>query len=265
MLPQILPLFPSKISTFYDLFAGGCNVAVNVDAKKVVANDILEEVVNILRYFQSNQIELVLNNIEHIAKKYSLSKENKGGYLKLRGDYNKKCSGFDSEIALYTLIAHSFSNQIRFNSKKEFNMPFGKRYFNPVLKDRLIKFVNALKDIELILSSRDFRSFKDIKYDTSDIVYCDPPYLLSMATYNESGGWIERDELNLLSFLDGLNKQSVKFALSNVIESKGKSNDVLKEWSKKYNVYHLDKNYSNSNYQRKNNKQKDIEVLITNY
>ena len=32
LLPQILPLFPKQINTFVDLFAGGLDVSINVDA-----------------------------------------------------------------------------------------------------------------------------------------------------------------------------------------------------------------------------------------
>ena len=40
LLPKIIPLFPSKIDTFYDLFGGGFNVGINVVANKIVYNDI---------------------------------------------------------------------------------------------------------------------------------------------------------------------------------------------------------------------------------
>ena len=39
ILDQIIPLFPSKINNFVDLFAGGCNVGINVNADKVWFND----------------------------------------------------------------------------------------------------------------------------------------------------------------------------------------------------------------------------------
>ena len=40
LLPQLLPLFPRKVDIFVDLFYGGCNVGINVEAKKHVYNDI---------------------------------------------------------------------------------------------------------------------------------------------------------------------------------------------------------------------------------
>ena len=48
-------------------------------------------------------------------------------------------------------------------------------------------------------------------------------------------------------------------------EHKGKSNDILKEWMKKYNVHYLNYNYNNCSYQGKNTDKPTIEVLITNY
>lgn len=33
LLNQIVPLFPNKINNFVDLFCGGANVAINVNAK----------------------------------------------------------------------------------------------------------------------------------------------------------------------------------------------------------------------------------------
>lgn len=65
--------------------------------------------------------------------------------------------------------------------------------------------------------------------------------------------------------LDKVNSKGAKFAVSNVIEHKGKSNDILKEWMKKYNVHYLDYHYANCNYQGKNTDKPTIEVLITNY
>ena len=98
------------------------------------------------------------------------------------------------------------------------------------------------------------------------MVYCDPPYLITCASYNEQDGWNVQKEKELLNLLDELNNNGIKFALSNVLENKGKSNDILKEWSKKYNIHHLNKSYGNCNYHTKDKSiNSTIEVLITNY
>lgn len=76
------------------------------------------------------------------------------------------------------------------------------------------------------------------------------------------GSKAERD---LLDKLDALDKAGVKFGLSNVFESKGKENTILKEWAKGYTVHYLDHTYSNCSYHKKDKQSKDIEVFITNY
>ena len=76
-------------------------------------------------------------------------------------------------------------------------------------------------------------------------------------------GWSPQDDIDLYDLLDNLNNEGIRFALSNMIHSKNRSNDYLIEWSKKYNVNYLRANY-NSNYQR-DMTGKDVEVLITNY
>lgn len=65
--------------------------------------------------------------------------------------------------------------------------------------------------------------------------------------------------------MDEINKAGVRFGLSNVLESKGKSNDILKEWAQKYRVNYLEHTYSNCSYHKKDKDSKDVEVLITNY
>ena len=93
--------------------------------------------------------------------------------------------------------------------------------------------------------------------------------MITCATYNEQGGWSEEDEKDLLSFLDELNDRNIRFALSNVLRSKGKENSILIEWleknAEKFKAIRLNYSYSNSNYQTKDKTSSTEEVLIINY
>lgn len=270
LLPQLLEIFPKEIDTFVDLFAGGGNVAVNVNAKHIIYNDIMWQVPEMLQEFKRVGVEECLQRIDYFIEDYELSKDNREGYLKLRECYN---NSFDLEFSLtdplmlYTLICYSFNNQIRFNSKHEYNMPFGKNRssFNPALREKFVAFVNRLQEIDIQFFSKDFRKLKIGGLKESDFVYCDPPYLITVASYNENGGWGEQAERELLSKLDEIDKAGVRFGLSNVLESKGKENTILKEWAKRYKVNYLEHTYSNCSYHKKDKESKDVEVLITNY
>lgn len=265
LLPQLLELFPKQVNTFVDLFAGGGgNVSVNVKAEKVVFNDLMWQVPEMLQEFKKIGVEESLRKIDGYISSYDLSKENKEGYLALRELYNK---GKSDPLMLYTLICYSFNNQIRFNNKGAYNMPFGKdrSSFNPTLREKFIIFVQRLQSMEIQFSSKDFRELDLDTLGENDFVYCDPPYLITVASYNENGGWGEQAERDLLAKLDTLDKAGVKFGLSNVFESKGKENIILKEWAKGYIVHYLDHTYSNCSYHKKDKQSKDIEVFITNY
>lgn len=264
LLPQLLELFPKQVNTFVDLFAGGGNVSVNVKAEKVVFNDLMWQVPEMLQEFKKIGVEESLMKIDGYISSYDLSKENKEGYLALRELYNK---GKSDPLMLYTLICYSFNNQIRFNNKGAYNMPFGKdrSSFNPTLREKFITFVQRLQSMEIQFSSKDFRELDLDTLGENDFVYCDPPYLITVASYNENGGWGEQAERDLLAKLDTLDKAGVKFGLSNVFESKGKENIILKEWAKGYKVHYLDHTYSNCSYHKKDKQSKDIEVFITNY
>lgn len=260
LLPQIVPLFPEDMNVFLDLFAGGFNVGINVDAERIYYNDSCKQVMDIISMFYFMDSHSIDSVIENNINKYGLNKkstgykDNKESYLKLRDDYNKNPNPYD----LYTLIICAFSNQVRFNKNGEFNMPFGERGYNDKLRENLIRFVNKIHTKNVKFSNRDFR---DMNLDTWEcFVYADPPYLNSVATYNENGGWTSQDEQNLYDVLDQHDKVG-KFALSNNLKY---DNPILKEWMKKYNVNYLNMDYVNCNYQKKQ-RNGDKEILITNY
>ena len=277
LLHQIEPLFPEDINLFVDLFTGGGNIAVNVKANKIVANDCEENIIGIYQTFQKyDNVDELIGQIEEIIKTYGLTIDDTEAYNKFRNDYNSlktsqgdysPLSSYNINILLYVLICYSFNHQYRFNSKGEFNMPFGKErsQWNENMKNNLINFHRQIKEKDIVFLNKDFRQLKVDKLGINDFVYCDPPYLITCATYNEKDGWNQECEEDLLNLLDELNTKKIKFALSNVLYSKGKTNDLLIEWSKKYNVHHLDYTYQNCNYHTKDKTNKSDEVLITNY
>jgi len=260
LLEQMFPLFPEHVNTFVDLFGGGCNVGLNYSASKVLYNDVLPQLVCLLNALKSVSLAETLRYYDEVIEYYDLSKDNKDGYDRLRNDYNANPNPF----LIYMLIAYSFNNQIRFNSRGEFNMPFGKNRssFNPSLRRRFCKFVEKLQSTNIEFRNDSFENVLDsMELTENDFVYVDPPYLNSAASYNENGGWTEKQERLLLDKLDILNEQRVRFALSNNLLY---GNVLLEEWMKKYKVHYLDYDYSNCNYHKKE-KISGQEILITNY
>ena len=289
LLPQILPLFPKDIDIFVDLFCGGCNVGINVDCNHVIYNDSDRNLLYIYQTFKILGKETIIEFIYKIIDKYGLSlvseygydyygcdsskglgEYNKDKFLKLRDDFNHNTNeSHYYYIMLYVMIVYAFNNQIRFNSNGEFNLPVGKRDFNKKMESKLQDFIDKIEQQDCSFTCKDFRKFDTTRLNEDDLVYVDPPYLITCATYNEQGGWSETDEKDLLKFLDELNSRKIRFALSNVLRSKGKENKILIEWlsknTDKYKVNNLNYSYSNSNYQTKDKTSSSEEVLIVNY
>lgn len=292
LLPQILPLFPKNISCFVDLFCGGCNVGINVESHQIIFNDSDQNLFGLYNTFKTQDKEWILDTIYRIIQEYDLSLTSKNGYayyncesngglanynrerfLHLRQGFNerRKAGPLDPHgwLMLYTLIIYSFNNQLRFNRRGEFNLPVGKRDFNLKMEQKLVAFLDQIQSEKCQFSCGDFRDFDISRLSAQDLVYLDPPYLITCATYNEKGGWSESAEQDLLDFLDNLNSQGLQFALSNVLRSKGKENHLLLEWleknSNQYRAIPLKHSYSNSNYHTKDKTSVPEEVLIVNY
>lgn len=287
LLPQILPLFPKISGTFIDLFCGGCNVGINVDCSRVIFNDKNRELCYMYNTFKNLDKSELFRFINEIIDKYNLSRSNENGYefygcdsskglgkynkqsfLKMREDFNEHTNlDYYYYVMLYVLVIYSFNNQMRFNSDGKFNLPVGKRDFNNKMQEKLSKFVDRLKSGDYTFAHLDFRDIDLGVFGENDFIYADPPYYITCATYNEQGGWDDSCERDLYEFLDKADANGIRFALSNVLSSEGKTNEILLQWIKtnKYKVMHLNYNYSNSNYHKKDRKSGSDEVLILNY
>ena len=124
LLPQILPLFPSEIETFVDLFCGGANVGINASAKHIIYNDYNQFLIGLYKTLKKNNYEVVKKRIENIIKKYELSDSTKNGYsyygcesgnglgsynrqhyIALRADFNdRKHKDEEYYLMLFTLL-----------------------------------------------------------------------------------------------------------------------------------------------------------------
>ena len=268
ILPQLLPLFPKNINKFIDLFSGGGNVGVNVDAESIIMNDNLTYVIDLFRYFKGRTIDSTLQKINERINELGLTKENTEGYLQLRESYNQNRDPLD----LFILSAFSFNHQIRFNNKHSFNTPFGKNRsnYNDKMEKNLVNFINALQSKNIILNNQNFDDFDFSHLSSNDFIYCDPPYLITSASYNDGKrgftGWGVKEEEKLILILNDLSRSNVRFILSNVLEHNDQKNNILLDWIKQENLYvtHIQHNYKNSSY-NKQNKTESLEVAISNY
>lgn len=266
----LIELFPNNINTFIDLFCGSGVVSLNVNAKNKILIDNDINIINLINYFKNNNPNNVIKDVEEIINNYQLptfstdARKFKGDrnifkekYNILKNDYNNS----KSIKLLYVLNIFSNSHMLRFNSRGEFNMPFGNGYFTDKCKENILN--NTYNELTTLINS----DFRDINIDLlkkDDFIYLDPPYLNTDATYNENKGWSINDENDLYKICEKLNNKGIKFGLSNVFQNKGIENKKIIQWCEdnNWNVYLFDKfTYCACGKGNADSK----EVFITNY
>ena len=230
-MPQLLPIFPDKINTFYDLFGGSGSVSLNVKSNKVVYNELNYNIYKLFELFIIYDSNTIIEHIEkrvkefhlptvscdvrakHYEEKYKL--EHNDNYLKFREFYNKSNKNY---LDLYTLTFFSFCNLIRFNSKSEFNMPFGNRCFLSEHKPLIEYCCWKMKRMNIQLYNTDALQYIKDNIDNfkqDDFIYLDPPYLNTMAVYNEKNknNWTKdgRHWFFAVSYVDIKGKKRIKY------------------------------------------------------
>ena len=222
LLAELIKRFPQKINTFIDLFGGGFNVGANINAETIIYNDLSEETTRLIKLFYKYNSNEIIQKLEELIRKYGLSDSEKNGYeyygcnssnglgpynkegfIKLRTDYNESKTSVARDFLLLLLTIYSFNNQIRFNSNGLYNLPVGKRDLNASTRKNIKLFSEKIKTENIVFLSKDFADISHKNF-VEPFYYCDPPYLLGDAAYNENGGWDKEKEESLLSYLKNL-------------------------------------------------------------
>ena len=150
---------------------------------------------------------------------------------------------------------------LRFNRRGQFNLPVGNVDFNRNVQEALTDYFHLLAQKRVEWHNEDFREFLNgVEYQEEDLVYLDPPYLITFSEYNKL--WNDGTERDLLAMLDNLNARGIRFAISNVTHYRGNTNNIFLEWSERYHSHSIKSNYISFN---DNSIKQFNEVLVTNY
>lgn len=283
LIREIRTHFPARINRLIEPFVGGGSVMMNVNADSFLLNDIDSNVIGLHRmlcgYVGSEQE--FYTEFYRIVDQYGLSlsyrenpvpqelrkahpktyfaKYNKEAYRQLKSDFI--AGGQHDWMQLYVLLIYGFNRMLRFNKMGMFNLPVGNVDYNQNTHDALEDYfrVMAVKQVEW--HNEDFRTFLNgIDYKADDLVYLDPPYLITFSEYNKL--WNYETEHDLLALLDEMNARGIHFAISNVTHYRGRTNTLFLEWSAQYYSHSIKSNYISFN---DNSIKQFDEVLVTNY
>ena len=278
LMSQIMTYFPNHIDRLIEPFVGGGSVFMNVDADGFLLNDLNLSVILIHRMLcsYSGRTDEFFREFFSLIQKYGLTSRflgipqdrgkssdckdvNSEAYNRMKTDFNS--GGKKDIMLLYLLIIYGFNHMIRFNKKGDFNLPVGNLDFNENVYNALNDYFVQTETKQPQWHSQDYSAFlAEIEFRKDDLVYLDPPYLISSSEYNKM--WNEECERNLIREMDRLDAMGVRFAVSNAITYRGKKNDIFGEWAKKYNIHPISSNYISY---WDNSRKESGEVLVTNY
>jgi len=184
-LDFILDAIPIKPKRFIEPFAGSAVVSFNIEADEYLVADINKDVINFFNTLKEYKLEFI-----DYCKQLFINGNVKDVYYYNRKIFNGlEFDYYRAALFLY-LNRHCFNGLCRYNSKNEFNVPFGK-YKNVYFPEKEMLFLVNNIDKYIFKCQAFDVTFKE--HTESDVIYCDPPYLPLTETSNftdyTSGGF----------------------------------------------------------------------------
>lgn len=184
LLPRLEPLWrPHAACRLVEPFVGGLAVALGLAPRQALLNDINQAAVNFYRWLQNGlTVTIPMRNEAEL-------------YYRHRAEFNRLVTGRwrDSRKAaelFYYLNRTGYNGLCRFNSRGEFNVPFGRHGTINYRRD----FSDYLPALEgWVFSTRDFA---DLELAPGDFIYADPPYDVPFRQYAREGfPWAQQERL----------------------------------------------------------------------
>lgn len=244
--------------TYYEPFAGGLAVLLELMPSSAIVNDINPELTNMYLQIKYN-VSKVIKFLSILDKQHEEWSEPKDYYYLVRNIFNKELGSNTAEQAarFIYLNKHCFNGLYRVNSKGEFNVPFngklsGKSFDEDHLRNAAEVLTNTLvlnKDFEDVVSGAGM----------NDFVFFDSPYAPITATsftdYTKEGFSYD-DHVRLSKLFRELTNRGCYCMLTN------HDTPLIRELYKDFRIEVVDVRRSIN---RNGSDRTGKEVIITNY
>jgi DNA adenine methylase len=211
-IPHLIKHIPKYGGRYIEPFFGGGALYFHLEPKKAIINDINSKLIAFYHGVK-NDFENLNKELEEIGKIYKINRkkfeelkqktpeqrvkdDNEALYYELRDMFNDLIDKKYSDALLYFFINKTaYSGMIRYNSKGEFNVPYG-RYANLNTSLVTISHNRLLSNTEIY--NLDYKEIFEMA-EEDDFMFLDPPYDCIFSDY----GNVEYKE-------DGFNEKSHK-------------------------------------------------------
>lgn len=251
-IPHIIKHIPKFNGRYIEPFFGGGALFFYLEPKKAIINDINSKLMSFYTGIKEN-FELVKNELTKIEKTYTLNRrkfkelknknpelrvedKNEDLYYKIRDMFNDLTEKKFSDASLYFFINKTaYSGMIRYNSKGEFNVPYG-RYSS--LNTLLI----TKKHNELLSNTKiynvDYKHIFDMAKE-DDFMFLDPPYDCIFSDYGNmehKDGFNEQNHIALAKAYKNLKCKALMVISRTPLTEKLYGDMIVDEYDKSYAV-----------------------------
>lgn len=188
LIPVLQQIYQPHIDLkLVEPFAGGLAVALGLNPQTALLNDANEHLINFYRQVKKG---LVLEqNFKNKAEYYYAMRDEFNTLIE-----NKNHKTPRGACIFYYLIRTGFNGLCRFNSRGQFNVPFGSH--------RNIRYKQDFLEYKPVLARWDLKhgDFTKMKLLGNEFIYADPPYDVEFTRYNAKAfNW--EDQLRLAHWL----------------------------------------------------------------
>lgn len=156
---------PQTFDTYIEPFIGGGAVYFNINPHKAVINDVHKELIDFYSSIKNGQSQAIYDYMEK-------NPNTEDTYYKVRS--YKPNTQLENAQRFYYLRKTCFRGMLRYNSKGEFNIPFG-RYKTCNYEDLLNTEYEMLLQKTTILNE-DFQYIFETYNSDKNFMFLDPPY-----------------------------------------------------------------------------------------
>jgi len=260
LVPWIESIVPSSFAgVWIEPFMGTGAVAFNVAPHHAILCDTNPHLINFYSGIASGEITPEVVKEYLIREGELLLSKGEEHYYFIRERFNSTHSPLD----FLFLNRAGFNGMIRFNRKGGFNIPFCRKpqrfaqAYVTKITNQVAWASKLIKTKEFVFKCQDFNKTIS-EASTSDLIYCDPPYIGRHVDYYN--GWDdthERELFDKLSDFDG------KFILSTWHHNDYRENEYIKTLWSKHSVLTREHFYHVGG--KEKNRNPVIEALVTNF
>ena len=223
VLPHLIPHIGDP-KRYIEPFGGSLSVALNISADEYILNDINKD----LYCLYTNVDKEFVGECRELFTDDNNTRER---YLELRKEFNSEQDCRKRAKLFLYLNKHAFNGLSRYNSKGEYNVPYGKEnkdsktgrivktkahfpeqelnYFRDVFSNRKVEFFNTFFSDEAL--------YKNVS--SGDVVYFDPPYIpvsdTAYFTDYATEGFSYDQQVQLVELAESLANRGAKVIVSN--------------------------------------------------